>query len=401
MSNQNQWLPSQGDVIAGRYRLDDEIGSGGFAVAWLATDRNTGATVVVKPTNLRASNQNPANKVKSGFQQEIDLLKELQSPSGHGRIMTLLDDTTHKGLTFSVIEYIDGETLEDKYDSRTADPDTARQVGMTLADILSFIHENEIVYRDLKPDNVMETGSGEIKLIDLNAATGDEGNTVFGNHPMYPPEMTGSDISTDTVGPHTDVYTIGKFLFWLLAGSVPRQDGKRPSEMGQNCPGWLDEIIATATAGPTQDRYNNAIILGRALQERDPEPPDTAEIERVQGTGTHQISPGDPLGRADANITPAVPSRDDGQCVSAVQVKFDADRTGQWYIEDESTNGTYVNKGDGQGWQLVLSDRGKRKLRQRGHDFDENAPSQLEIDDGDLVALVDPKYGLSFRFRNL
>ena len=92
----------------------------------------------------------------------------------------------------------------------------------------------------------------------------------------------------------------------------------------------------------------------------------------------------------------AMSIRDDEEYISAVQVEFDTDSSGNWYLKDKSTNGTYVNKGNG--WQQVLSQRGRRRQEQQGRDVPGNLPSELQLDRGDMIAFVHPSYGVTCEF---
>lgn len=406
----SRYEPQQGDRLGGRYILNNELGKGGFAVAWHARDAQTGADVAVKhPRFKEFGGVNPDAAVEQGFNHEISLLRSISDVGGHARIMELLDTFKHDGLQFSVVELIEGDVVEDVVSSQGLDAKRVRQMGIELCDIMSFIHENEIVYRDLKPDNVMQTIQGPLKLIDLNAAArhdtamGDNGSTEFGRSPFYSPEMQQGKYVTDPIplGPHTDVYSIGKFLFYLLAGHAPAADSVRPTDFGVETPDYLAVIIETATEKKHTDRYNNTLVLRHALEQQDPRPPPQSLLRRVrapdQGAKAN-VSPGDTLGRAGADPAPAISIQDNKKHISAVQVQFHTDSQGRWYLQDHSTNGTYVNKGDGEGWYYILSDRGRQKQRKQGRTISEDLASELEIERGDVIALVHPSYDATFRF---
>lgn len=406
----SRYEPQQGDRLGGRYLLDNELGKGGFAVAWHARDAQTGTDVAVKhPRFKEFGGVNPDSAVEQGFNHEINLLRSISDVGGHARIMQLLDTFTHDGLQFSVVELIDGDVVEDVVGSQGLGANRARQMGIEVCDIMSFIHENEIVYRDLKPDNVMQTSKGPLKLIDLNAAArhdetlDDDGSTEFGRSPFYSPEMQQGKYVTDPIplGPHTDVYSIGKFLFYLLAGHAPTADSVRPTDFGVETPNYLAGIIETATAEKHTDRYNNTLVLQRALEQQEPKPPTQSLLRRIRGPdqgAKASVSPGDTLGRAGADPAPAISIQDQNKHISAVQVQFHTDSQDRWYLQDHSTNGTYVNKGDGEGWYQLLSDRGRQKQREQGRSISKDFPSELEIERGDVIALVHPSYGATFKF---
>jgi protein kinase/serine/threonine-protein kinase len=404
MTGQSTYVPSTGDTLEGRYELQSELGEGGFARAYLARDTHRGRDVVVKhPLYDRFSpGGNPDSLVEEKFELEVDLLEKIRDAGGHPHVMGLEDAFTYRGIEFSVVEYIDGEILEEVDETFSADQ--VRRMGIELCEILEFLHGLEIVYRDMKPDNVMRDSEGNIALIDLNAAK-DVGavetldHTSFGgNQPFYPPEMTQSSHATNPIplGPHSDVYAAGKFVFWLLVGSAPREDAKAPSELGVDAPAYLDEIIVRATEADPADRYNNATILRRALAERDSSPAKRARITWVQHPErTFDVNPGDTIGRTEKH-TAAITVPDPQRYISAVQAKFDVDADGTWLIEDRSTNGTFVNKGSG--WDRILSDEGYRRLQGENQAPATNPPTRMRLDDGDVIALVHPQEDFYFEF---
>lgn len=404
MTSQSTYEPGDGDTIKSRYRLQSELGEGGFARAYLARDTHRGQDVVVKHPlySQFSTGGNPDSLVREKFELEIELLEKIRDAGGHPHVMGLEDSFAYKGIEFSVVEYIDGEILEDIDEDFSAEQ--VRSMGVELCKILEFLHGLEIIYRDMKPDNVMRDSRGNITLIDLNAAK-DVGavetldHTSFrGNQPFYPPEMAQSSHVTNPIplGPHSDVYAAGKFIFWLLVGSAPREDAKAPSELGADAPQYLDEIIERATRSDPDDRYNNATILRRALEEKNPNPSKRARIEWVQKPGrTFDVNPGDTIGRKEKN-TAAITIRDPKKYISAVQAKFDTDRNGSWFLEDRSTNGTFINKHNS--WDRILSDEGYRRLKRENQAPPTNPPTRMNIEDGDIIALVHPQEDFYFEF---
>ncbi len=406
----SDYQPQPGDVINGQYELQSKLGYGGFAIVFLATDSRTGQQYAVKhPRYQRFGGTNSDGIIDSGFQREIKLLEEIDDAGGHQSIIDLEDTFEYRGLDFIVAELVDGEILEDVIDKNPADPEEARKIGIELAGVINFLHDNEIVYRDLKPDNIMQTSSGSLKLIDLNAASKfdsdpgstNDGSTQFGKSQWYPQEVTQDKNVTNPLplGPHTDVYSMGKFLFFLISGSAPRDDAVRPSGYGIDAPQYFGDILERATQELPKDRYNNSLILKRALENKDPVPPKTARLRRVAGprSGTrHEINPGDTLGRKGTNPPPAIPIRDDEEYISAVHVKFDTDSSGDWYLEDKSTNGTWVNKGNG--WKRLLSKRGRRRLKQKNQNVSDETKVKMKVSKGDMIAFVHPSYGVTCEF---
>ncbi|MFC7135165.1 MULTISPECIES: serine/threonine protein kinase [Salinibaculum] len=403
-------IPTVGTRLAGRYDLEAEAGEGGFAKAFVARDTLTGETVAVKIPNYEGSSNDP-DVIDEYFHKEGETLSRIEAAGGHPNVMTLVDRGTHDGVDFLVVEYIDGYELDEAIEELGPREDTeeVRQVGIDLSDAMGFLHEAEIVYRDLKPDNVMLTerdGRPTPVLIDFNTATGfdadghaeDSGTTILG--PYKPPEVAEAGSSDIRQGPWSDVYSIGKILLFLLRGTVPKKDGINPRDFGIDTEPYLADIVEKATRSNYEERYPNATVMKDVLAARDPSPPPKARLTHLQGNAEYTVYPGDTIGRRYAKgPTPSIAIEDEGEYISTVQVQFDIEGD-QWMLRDRSTNGTYVQSGDG--WEWVLSADGRERLREQGEnpaDRHGNVPPETyPLTDGSLVALVHPSYKQTFQF---
>jgi protein kinase/serine/threonine-protein kinase len=409
-------LPASGETLAGRYRIGERAGAGGFAVAHEAVDTETGDRVAVKYPNYDSSNDRAV--VERYFGIEADLLDRIEAAGGHPNVMSLLDRGTvgpagdagdgggGDGTPYLVVEFVDGYELDEAIDRTGPLPaEEVRTVGIALCRAMSFLHGNEIVYRDLKPDNVMLTereGAVTPILIDFNTATATgEGSetTILG--PYKPREVADAGRSETRQGPWSDVYSIGKILLFLLRGAVPDKDGIDPRAFGADTPAYLAEIVEKATQADHRERYRNATAMARVLEDRDASPPPSATLLRQGGGERYDVYPGDSLGRRDATgPDPSIAIRDDEEYVSTVQVEFDL-VDGVWRLQDRSLNGTYVQTGDG--WQRVLGAAGRERLEAQGEDPTDRhgfrPPETYDLADGALIALVHPSYGLTFEFR--
>jgi serine/threonine protein kinase len=401
-----------GDVIAGRYRLEEFVGEGGISKAWLGRDETTGRQVVVKYPNF--DSENAPSVVQESIEREVEVLKQIEAAGGHPNLMGLVERATTQGHPAMVVEHVSGENLfaDVKRRNGFTNPEDVRQVGIALCGAMSFLHENEIMYRDLKPDNVMLQPDLTPVLIDFNTAKGFVGapaggesrsGTVIPNPTYKPPELNNDpELVGYRQGPWSDVYSIGKVLLFMFSASAPRSDAVDPRKLPgtRSVPAYLAESIERATRPHKDERYRNATVLARVLERESAEPPPAASITHLGTDTTYDVYPGDTVGRAASDgPRPAVAIEDPDNYVSAVQVQFDTDGDGNWLLCDRSLNGTWITRGDG--WQRVLSERGRERLGERA---DESAaelaalPEEVVLADGDRIALVHPSYDVRLAF---
>jgi len=402
---------SAGDTIADRYRLQEFLGEGGISKVWLCHDEQTGRTVVLKHPNYESEND-PA-VVQESIERELDILESIRDAGGHPNLMGFLDRVTVGGHPGIVVEHISGENLYDAVRRRNGftNAEDVRQVGIGLCRAMSFLHENEIMYRDLKPDNVMLQSDLRPVLIDFNTAKGfvpdasaDESRsgTVIPNPTYKPPELNNDpDLVGYRQGPWSDVYSIGKVLMFMFAGSAARGDGIDPRDVPgtRSVPSPLAESIRRATRAHKDDRYRNATVLARVLENRSPEPPAVAAMTHLQTGDAYDIYPGDTIGRERSDgPSPSIALADPDNYISAVQVQFDTDGDGNWLLRDRSLNGTWIRR-EGE-WHRILSARGRERLAQRTDDAGQLADlaEEMPLAVGDRIALVHPEYDVHLRF---
>ena len=420
------WTPSEGELIGERYRLTSFLGEGGISRVWAGVDEETDEPVAIKFPNYDSSNT--ADIVDESLASELEILEGIKEAGGHPHVMELRDSVVQGDMLFMVVGFIEGEVMLEAVKERggISNPEDLRRVGIALCEAMSFLHRNGLIYRDLKPDNVMLREDLWPILIDFNTAKGfeaevdEEGMSTSGTvipNPVYkPPELNNDpELVGYRQGPWSDVYSIGKLLMFMLSGSGVRKDAVDPRDFPgtRATPAYLAEIIETATQKHKDDRYRNATVLARVLEARDPQPPDVARLTNLESGEAYEIYPGDTIGRQGADgPPPAIALEDPDKYISAVQVEFDQDEDGRWVLQDHSLNGTWIRAGGGDGsgggggagdgdWDRVLSEYGRERMLEKGEDPSENGempPEERVLEPGDEIALVHPEYPIWLRF---
>lgn len=221
-------LPS-GHILRERYRIQEEIGQGGFGAVYRAEDtRIADRVVAVKEVRQGNLNTQEMNETTEAFKQEAFLLARLK----HANLPGIYDYFTESGRWYVVMDFIEGETLEDylakggngRSPGAPLSPEEVLQIGVQLCAVLDYLHTRQppIIFRDLKPANIMRTEDGQLYLIDFGIARifkqGKASDTIALGSPGYAaPEQYGKSQST----PQSDIYGLGVTLHELLTGSDP------------------------------------------------------------------------------------------------------------------------------------------------------------------------------------
>jgi serine/threonine protein kinase len=205
-------------MLADRYRLEKQVGSGGMGTVWQARDVLLGRAVAVKLVDSPASVQGRA---------EVRLRREARALGSlsHPQVARVYDLCETGGDLFIVMELVEGESLAARLArQRQLPPAEAARIAMLCADALAAAHLAGIVHRDVKPSNIMLTGR-DLKIIDFGiAATLEPSDTtatagLVGTVAYLAPERASGAMAT----PATDVYSLGVVLYQMLAGRLPFQ----------------------------------------------------------------------------------------------------------------------------------------------------------------------------------
>ena len=256
-----------------RYLIVGQAGRGGMSAVYQAVDTKYGNHhVAIKEMSQGNLGANEITEATSRFQQEADLLGSLHHPN----LPTIYDGFSEDGRSFLVMEYIDGKTLLQMLKDTGGRPLPVAQVldyAIQLCDVLIYLHSHNppIIFRDLKPTNVMVKSNGHVMLIDFGIARffkeGQAQDTVFLGSPGYaPPEQHGSS----QTNPRSDLYSLGATLHCCLTGRDPFHASDRfafppVQQMNPLVPLELGQLIQRMVSLDEQQRPNNAFEVRQAL----------------------------------------------------------------------------------------------------------------------------------------
>jgi eukaryotic-like serine/threonine-protein kinase len=206
-----------GEKIAGRYEVQELVGHGGMSSVYKAHDSLLERNVALKVLHEQ---YNADEDFVERFKREARSVAQLQHPN----IVTVIDRGEAEGRQYIVFEYIDGENLKELVVRKgRLDVREALEIALEVANGLAFAHQNGIIHRDVKPQNVLLNGDGKAKVTDFGIARSLEVDgmtqtgTVLGTSNYIAPEQA----SGNRVDAHSDVYALGAVLYELLTGEVP------------------------------------------------------------------------------------------------------------------------------------------------------------------------------------
>jgi eukaryotic-like serine/threonine-protein kinase len=211
--------PAQtGDLIADRYELEELVGTGGMSSVFRARDRQLGRRVALKILHAHYAGD---PEYLERFRREARAVARLSHPN----VVTVIDRGDDDGRQYIVFEYVEGENLKELVlRSGRLPVRRALELALSVADGLAFAHDRGLVHRDVKPQNVLLSREGDVKVTDFGIARSlhvDHGvtqtGTVLGTGEYLAPEQA----SGKPVSAATDVYSLGVVLWELLAGDVP------------------------------------------------------------------------------------------------------------------------------------------------------------------------------------
>ena len=249
-----------GSVLDGKYKILSEIGHGGMSTVYMAINEKANKTWAVK--EVRKSGVMDFEAVKQSLIVETDLLKRLRHPN----LPTIVDVIEEEDVFLIVMDYVEGNSLRVLLEEQGSLPeDYVIEWAKQLLDVLSYLHAQTppIIYRDMKPANIILKPDGNLSLIDFGTAREfkadkTEDTACLGTVGYAAPEQFGGLGQTDE---RTDIYGLGATLYHLLTGhnpSLPPYEIKPIRSINPNLSQGLENILLCATEKDPEQRYQNA-----------------------------------------------------------------------------------------------------------------------------------------------
>lgn len=264
-----------GKIMGNRYELLKQLGGGGMAIVYMGRDTLLNRLVTVKM--LRPEFTSDEDFVKR-FRREAQAVASLSHPN----IVSIYDVGLEENIYYLVMEYVEGDNLKNLIREQGVVPvDRAVEIARQVSEALQHAHENNIVHRDIKPQNILITKGGRAKLTDFGiareatTATLTQTDTIVGSvHYLSPEQARG-----DTADARSDIYSLGIVLYEMVTGVLPfrgetpigvalkhiQESPAQPSSLNPSVSPGLERIIIRAMAKNPADRYQSAVDMAAEL----------------------------------------------------------------------------------------------------------------------------------------
>ncbi|MBR2191325.1 MAG: Stk1 family PASTA domain-containing Ser/Thr kinase [Eubacterium sp.] len=323
---------SKGSFINDRYEIVSRVGAGGMSDVYKAIDHKLNRNVAIKVLKKEFSkDKNFVSKFRAEAQSAASLI--------HPNIVNVYDVGEDNGMYYIVMELIEGITLKSYIQKKgSLSFKETVSIAIQIANGMECAHNNQIVHRDIKPQNIMISREGKVKVTDFGIARAASANTMSGNamgsvHYISPEQAGGQYVDEKS-----DIYSLGITMFEMLTGKVPF-DGEStvsialmhiqnsvPSvkEYLDNVPISLEKIILKCTQRNVNNRYPKTALLIADLKRSLVEPDvDFVVMDEVDDT-TSTIMITDDEREKIPGVVPAAPKKDDDEDdIDVVNPKMD------------------------------------------------------------------------------
>ena len=265
-----------GEVLGNRYEIEEKIGEGGMSIVYKARCNKLNRYVAVKVLKKEMSdNEDIVNK----FKREATAIAALSD----NNIVNILDVGSQDDVNYIVMEYVKGKTLKELIKQfGKLNYETAITIAIQIAKALECAHKNNIIHRDVKPQNILVTEEGLIKVTDFgiakstSSATLTNTTTIMGSAHYFSPEQAKGTL----VDNRTDLYSLGVVLYEMVTGKVPfeadspvtialkhiQEEVVPPKQINSKIPESLNKLIIKAMEKDPGMRYQNARDIINDLQ---------------------------------------------------------------------------------------------------------------------------------------
>ena len=263
----------------GRYEVESHLGRGGMGDVYLVRD-----TVINRRAALKTIRPDPEFDATEIIEMRQRFYREAQTAGKltHPNIVTVYDVGEDLGMSYIVMEYVEGHTLARLMKEQRFSVAQIKHVIFNAAMGLDYAHENGVFHRDVKPDNVMVSKSGQVKVMDFGIARLVESNlTRTGDVMGTPAYMSPEQVGGQKVDARSDIFSLGVVLYELLTGKKPffaetipslmlaiaRAEPTQPSTADGRVDAAWDGILRKALARNRDERYATAREFAQAVRD--------------------------------------------------------------------------------------------------------------------------------------
>jgi serine/threonine-protein kinase len=268
-----------GTVFDGRYEVKEVLGVGGMGVVYRAFDRELGEAVAIK--TLKPDSLAGDAAALERFKQEIRLARKIS----HRHVVRTFDLGEANGMYYLTMEYVEGTSLKKLISTRGKLPHPVTlTIGKQLCRALEVAHEQGVIHRDIKPQNLVVEPNGLLKVMDFGIArlatpTSGQGLTEEGAAIGTPDYMSPEQLSGMELDARSDLYSAGVVLFECVTGRIPfeaettwaliakhlEEEPPDPRTLNPDVPEPLAKVILRAIAREPMDRFPSAVAMHDAL----------------------------------------------------------------------------------------------------------------------------------------